>query len=217
MNGGLISRWAYKRNKKNVLERLDKTYLRNELIKLTYHFILSYIYNTFIVRHNKRRTYFQKLTYKTDLCDWNNWNFDVFKKEMQKEHTYTVDGLINGGGLISGWSYIRNYVFIGNWMGLYPGGLKTGGALKWDFACTDWTLWFGKRFRPGIFLKKPRAIVTITLSARDFCFFIADFFVIFFRLDDFLHILFSQAQIFWILEAIHLIHKAWNEHGVEAF
>ena len=107
------------------------------MIKLTYHFILSYIYNTFIVRHNKRRTYFQKLTYKTDLCDWNNWNFDVFKKEMQKEHTYTVDGLINGGGLISGWSYIRNYVFIGNWMGLYPGGLKTGGGFKVGF-CLHW-------------------------------------------------------------------------------
>ena len=48
--GGLISGWAYKRNKKNVLERRDKTYLRNEL-KLTFRYILSYIYNTFIVRH----------------------------------------------------------------------------------------------------------------------------------------------------------------------
>ena len=38
--GGLISRWAYKRNKKNVWERLDKTYPRNEL-KLTFHYILS--------------------------------------------------------------------------------------------------------------------------------------------------------------------------------
>ena len=37
---------------------------------------LSYIYNTFIVRQNKRKTYFQNI-YKTDLCDWNNWNFDV--------------------------------------------------------------------------------------------------------------------------------------------
>ena len=50
-------------------------------------------------------------------------------KETQKEHTYTVDGLINGGayhpgGLISGIIYIR----VGKWMGLYP-----GGALKWDF------------------------------------------------------------------------------------
>ena len=37
---GLISGWAYKWNKKNVLERQDKMYLRNEL-KLTYHYILS--------------------------------------------------------------------------------------------------------------------------------------------------------------------------------
>ena len=47
---------------------------------------------------------------------------------MQKEHTFTVDGLINGGGLYpgglrsgiiysfeNGWTYIR-------------GGLKTGGS-----------------------------------------------------------------------------------------
>ena len=52
--GGLISEWAYKWNKKNVPERLDKTYLRNEL-KLTYHYIFSYIYNTFIVRHNNNK------------------------------------------------------------------------------------------------------------------------------------------------------------------
>ena len=35
---------------------------------------------------------------------------------MQKEHTYTVDGLINGGG-----AYIWNDIFVGKWMGLYPG------------------------------------------------------------------------------------------------
>ena len=63
--GGLISGWAYKRNKKNASERRDKTYLRNEL-KLTYHNILSCIYNTFIVRHNKRRIYF-KNNYKTEF------------------------------------------------------------------------------------------------------------------------------------------------------
>ena len=56
---GLISGWAYKRHKKNVLERRDKTCLRNQL-KLTYHYVLSYIYNTFIVRYNKRRIYFKK-------------------------------------------------------------------------------------------------------------------------------------------------------------
>ena len=86
-------KWAYKRgvyirvgsnkrNKKNVSERRDKTYLRNEL-KLTYHYILSYIYNTFIVRHNKRRTYLKNV-YKTDLCDWNNSNFAIFKKRNAK-------------------------------------------------------------------------------------------------------------------------------------
>ena len=50
--GGLISGWAYKPNKKNVSEQRDKTYLRNEL-KLTFYYILNYIYNTFIlqVRH----------------------------------------------------------------------------------------------------------------------------------------------------------------------
>ena len=71
--------WAYKRGggeglypgglisgiKKNVSERRDKTYLRNEL-KLTYHYILSCIYNTFIMRHDKRRIYFKNI-YKTDF------------------------------------------------------------------------------------------------------------------------------------------------------
>ena len=56
------------------------------------HFELHY--NIYIVRHNKRRIYFKNI-YKTD-----------FRLKTQKEHTYTVDGLINGG------AYIR--------MGLYP-------------------------------------------------------------------------------------------------
>ena len=43
------------------------------------------------------------------------------------------DGLINGGGLISGWTYIRNNIFVGKWMGLYPGGLKTEGGFKVGF------------------------------------------------------------------------------------
>ena len=39
-----------------------------------------------------------------------------------------------GGGLISGWAYIQNNIFVGKWVGLYPGKLKTGeGGLKWDF------------------------------------------------------------------------------------
>ena len=49
---------------------------------------------------------------------------------MQKEHTYTVDGLINGGGegaLISRWAYIWNSIFVAKRMGLYSGGLKPGG------------------------------------------------------------------------------------------
>ena len=45
---GLITGWAY---------------------KLTYHNILSYLYNKFIVCHNKRIIYF-KNTYKNDLCDY---------------------------------------------------------------------------------------------------------------------------------------------------
>ena len=32
-----------------------------------------------------------------------------------------------------GWAYIRNNIFVGKWMGLYPGGLKPGGDLKVGF------------------------------------------------------------------------------------
>ena len=38
--GALISRWAYKQNKKNVSEQRDKMYQRNEL-KLTFYYVLS--------------------------------------------------------------------------------------------------------------------------------------------------------------------------------
>ena len=109
--------------KKNVWERRDKTYLRNEL-KLTYHYILSYIHNTFIVRYSKRRIYFKNI-YKTDLCD-------CLTRNVKGTHVYSRwDG---GGGLISGWAYIRSKIFVGKWMGLYPGGLKTGGrGLKGGF------------------------------------------------------------------------------------
>ena len=56
---GLISGVAYKWNKKYDSAQRDKMYLRNEL-KLTYHnYILSYIYNTFIVTINGC-TLFQK-------------------------------------------------------------------------------------------------------------------------------------------------------------
>ena len=61
---------------------------------------------------------------------------------MQKENTYTVDGLINRGGslypgglisgiiysLANGWAYIR--------------GLKTERALKWDFTVCNWCQYF---------------------------------------------------------------------------
>ena len=53
--------------------------------------------------------------------------------------SYTVDGLINGG-LISEWAYryIRSNVFVGKWMGLYPGGgLKTRGGFKSGFYGRD--------------------------------------------------------------------------------
>ena len=116
--GGLVSGWAYKRNKKHVSERRDKTYLRNEL-KLTYHYVLSYIYSTFIVRYNKRRIYFKNI-YKTDLCN-------CLKRNAKGTHLYSRWAYKQGGGLISGWAYIRNKIFVCNWMGLYPGGLKTGG------------------------------------------------------------------------------------------
>ena len=54
---------------------------------------------------------------------------------MQKEYTYTVDGLISraGGGLISGWAYIWNNIFVGKWMDLYPGVQNQGGGFKVGF------------------------------------------------------------------------------------
>ena len=117
--GGLISGRAYKRNEKNVSEQQDKTYLRNEL-KLTYLYVLSYIYNTFIVRYNKRRIYFKNI-YKTDLCD-------CLKRNAKGTHLYSRWAYKPGGRLISGikyslvngWAYIR-------------GALKPGGGLKVGF------------------------------------------------------------------------------------
>ena len=109
-NGGHISGIT-----KNVSERGDKTNLRNEL-KQTYHYIKSYIYNTFTVRHNERRIYLKNI-YKTQIL------------MFVKERTYTLDGLINerGGGVVisriissleNGWAYIRR-------------------ALKWDFTVSS--------------------------------------------------------------------------------
>ena len=64
-------------------------------------------------------------------------NFDVCN-EMQKELTYTLDGVINQrdwGGGEGGGGYIRNNIFVSKsdcqsvskWMGLYPGHLRPGG------------------------------------------------------------------------------------------
>ena len=37
-----------------------------------------------------------------------------YSEQMQKEPTYTEDGLINGRGalILSGWTYIRNTIFV---------------------------------------------------------------------------------------------------------
>ena len=73
------------------------------------------------MRYNKRRTYFKNI-YKTDLCNC--------LKRNAKEHTYTVDGLINGGGLYPGWLISAiNYSLANGWVYTrsYPGGLKTRG------------------------------------------------------------------------------------------
>ena len=118
-----MSGWAYKRNKSNVSEQRDITYLRNKL-KLTYHYILSYIYSTFIVRHNKRIIYFKNI-YKTDLCN-------CLKRNAKGTHLYR---LINGG-LISGWAYIRNNTFVANgwaYIGGGGGGLISGEGFKVGF------------------------------------------------------------------------------------
>ena len=109
--GWLISGWAYKRNKKHVSERRNKTYLRNEL-KLTYHYVLSYIYNTFIVRYNKRRIYFKNI-YKTDLCD-------CLKRNAKGTHLYSRWAYKRGGGLISG----IKYSLANGWAYIRGGGLK---------------------------------------------------------------------------------------------
>lgn len=42
-----------------------------------------------------------------------NKNFDDVCKETQKEHPYILDGLI------SGWAYIRNNIFVTKYTGLY--------------------------------------------------------------------------------------------------
>ena len=75
--------------------------MRNEL-KLTYHYVLSYIYNTFIVRYNKRRTYF-KNTYKTDFCE-------CLKRNEKGTHLYSRCAYKRGGGNIRVDLYPENNV-----------------------------------------------------------------------------------------------------------
>ena len=57
----------------------------------------------------------------------------MFVKKREKStliHLYIRWTFKQGGG---GGAYIRNNIFVSKSMGLYPGGLKTGGALTWDF------------------------------------------------------------------------------------
>ena len=112
------------RNKKNVSERRDKTYLRNEL-KLTYHYILSYIHNTFIVRHYKRRIYFRNIK-RTDSCD-------CLQRNAKGTHLNSR-WAYKRGGLSSGWAYIRNNIY-SRWQ---MDGLISGGGFKVGFYGTTY-------------------------------------------------------------------------------
>lgn len=64
MGGGLIFRGVYERNLINVLERPDKTDVRNKL-KQTYHYISIYnfIIMNFFVCNNKMENLFQRHLY----------------------------------------------------------------------------------------------------------------------------------------------------------
>ena len=91
-------------------------YLINEL-NLTYHYALSYIYNTFIVHYNKWRIYFKNI-YKTDLCDClkrNAKGTHLYSRWAYKQGDLYMSGLIIGIKylLANGWAYIQ-------------GGCKTG-------------------------------------------------------------------------------------------
>ena len=63
------------------------------------------------MRHNKRIIYFKNI-YKTDL----------------REHTYTVNGLINGRGAYIQVGLYPEYNIRWQMDGLISGGLKTGGG-----------------------------------------------------------------------------------------
>ena len=86
----------------------------------------KFVENKYVTNNHGIRARFLKPTYATG-----NTGTLMFKKKG----TYTVDGLINGGGggVKSVWAYIRNNIFIGKWMGLYPGSLKPEEGFKVGF------------------------------------------------------------------------------------
>ena len=74
--------------------------------------------------HNKQIIYFKNI-YKTNF-------YDRLKRNENRTHLYSRwaykwggGGGLYPGGLISG---IKHSVFVGKWMGLYLGGLKTRGG-----------------------------------------------------------------------------------------
>ena len=90
-------------------------YLRSKL-KLTFHSILSSV--SFIIHLlcvTKQLAYVCNFQFKTL----------VFKKKCKRIHFYSR-WAYKWGGLIYGWAYIQNNIFVSKWMGLYLGGLKVG-------------------------------------------------------------------------------------------
>ena len=69
----------------------------------------------------------------------------IFKKKRKRNTLIQQMGLYTGG-LISGWAYIQNNIFVGKWMGLYPGGLKTAGGFK------VWILRYNNVERSGAYI-----------------------------------------------------------------
>ena len=70
------------------------------------------------------------------------------------------------GGLVSGWAYIRNSVFVGKWMGLYPGGLKRGGGFKVGFYGTMTKEYLSTHFPKNYVLLSGR-VVNLNRSYTD--------------------------------------------------
>ena len=76
------------------------------------------------MRHNKQKIYFKNI-YKTDLCD-------CLKRNAKGTHlhVYVYSRWVYKQG---GWAYIRNNYSLAKGWAHIQGGLKTKGALKWDF------------------------------------------------------------------------------------